>query len=492
MNTLIALPLLFSLVMSVLAFLIRGRKGLELIGLLGFIILSAMSAFVWWHVYENGVHFLEVGGWPSPYGIVLQADLFSSSINFFISILGLCAYLFSLDEIRPRRSSAGYYSAMFTLTAGANGVLFSGDLFNMYVWIEVLVVSSFLLLSMGQEKKQIKGTLPYVLLNFLGSMVILSSIGLIYGLTGALNFGEISILMDGFGVGASATLGALFISGLGIKCAVFPLFFWLPESYHRPPAAVSAFFSGVVTKVGVCALFKVFALVFYKHFAIFQDLFIWLGVFTMVSGVIGAVALYDVRRVLSYHIISQIGYMIFGLGLFSTKAWGATIFFIIHNILAKSNLFFIGAEIYRLGGSYNLQKSNGLFKNYPFLSLLFFISAFSLTGIPPFSGFWGKLGLVEAGLLSSEYFGTATALLVGLLTTYSMVKIWILGFWKNSNNTLNKQAYRLRRMAPMFILSLISLVIGLWPDALMSLSERGANELLSPKVYQEYIMRKNQ
>ena len=119
MNTLIALPLLFSLVMSVLAFLIRGRKGLELIGLLGFIILSAMSAFVWWHVYKNGVHFLEVGGWPSPYGIVLRADLFSSSINFFTSILGLCAYLFSLDEIRPRRSSAGYYSAMFTLTAGA-------------------------------------------------------------------------------------------------------------------------------------------------------------------------------------------------------------------------------------------------------------------------------------------------------------------------------------------------------------------------------------
>ncbi|MBC76950.1 MAG: Na+/H+ antiporter subunit D [Halobacteriovoraceae bacterium] len=491
MSVLCAIPLFLSLCMSVLAFLLKGDKRFEKIGLLGFAGLVVSSGALLYYSAMNGLLILEIGGWRMPYGISMQVDVFSATINFFISILGLCAYMFSLDEIKEKRSRAGYYSAMFTLFAGANGVLLTGDLFNMYVWVEVLVVSSFLLLSMGQNKKQIKGALPYVLLNFLGSMFILSSIGLIYGLTGALNFAQISLLMDGLGIGPSATFGALFLAGFGIKCAIFPLFFWLPESYHRPPAAVSAFFAGVVTKVGVCALFKVYGLLFYKHMEVFQGALIWIGVFTMVSGVIGAVALYDVRRVLSYHIISQIGYMIFGLGLFGAKAWAASIFFIVHNILAKSNLFFIGAEMNRLGGSYNLQKTRGLYNFYPLISLLFFISAFSLTGIPPFSGFWGKLGLVEAGFEANEYLASSFALLVGLLTTYSMVKIWILGFWETPKSEKcrgPKNKYQMKRIVPIFILSMLSLYIGLWPEMLLSLSKQGSEQLLRPKLYQEQIL----
>ncbi|MCO4754172.1 MAG: hypothetical protein KC478_06805 [Bacteriovoracaceae bacterium] len=489
MNQVVVLPVFIALCFALMMFFFKKHRFAHHIGLLGLGAILAASVWLLYGSYDEGILVAQLGGWRPPYGISFQADVFSSLINVFIAILAICAYVFSMDEIKSYRAHAGYYSAMFTLYAGANGVLFAGDIFNMYVWIEVLVVSSFLLLSMGQDKKQITGALPYVLLNFLGSMFILSTIALLYGLTGALNIAQISIELASVPDVATATFAAMFIVGIGIKSAIFPLFFWLPESYHRPPAAVSAFFAGVVTKVGVCALFKLFGLVFFREMPYFKDILVWIGILTMVTGVLGAVALYDIRRLLSYHIISQIGYMIFGLALFGVKGLSAAIFFIIHNIIAKSNLFFIGAELKRLGGSYNLQKTRALYRAYPFMSILFFISAYSLAGIPPLSGFWGKLGLAQAGIEEGEYFGVAVCFGVGLLTTYSMTKVWILGFWECSDKTCHlTQKYHLKRNVPIFILSAISLYLGLFPTLVLDLSTLAAEQLLSPELYIQKIL----
>jgi len=280
------------------------------------------------------------------------------------------------------------------------------------------------------------GGVKYVTINLLATLLFIAAIGLLYGLTGTLNMADlhrkIPLVADR---GVVTAVAVLFLAAFGIKAAVFPLFFWLPAAYHTPPVSVSAIFAGLLTKVGIYALIRFFTLVFVIDTAYFHLLLLAVAALTMISGVLGAAAQNEFRRILSFHIISQVGYMVLGLALQTRLALAGTVFYLVHHIIVKANLFLVSGVVKQLKGSFELAQLGGIYRRNGWIAVLFFIPAFSLAGFPPLSGFWAKMILIRASLDVHQYWLACVAAVVGLLTVYSMTKIWGEAFWKPAPET---------------------------------------------------------
>jgi multicomponent Na+:H+ antiporter subunit D len=379
---------------------------------------------------------------------------------------------------------------LHVMIMGINGAFLTGDIFNLYVWFEILLMSSFVLMALGSERAQLEGAMKYVTLNLLSSALFLAAVGILYALAGTLNMADLSVRLGQVAEpGLVLTLAMLFLVAFGIKAAMFPLFAWLPASYHTPPAAVSAIFAGLLTKVGVYALIRVFTLLFVQDVAYTHTIILVLAGATMVTGVLGAAAQNEFRRILSFHIVSQIGYMLMGLAIFTPLALAGAVFYIIHHIIVKTNLFLVSGLVRRLRGSYELNSLGGVYRLYPLLAALFLVPAFSLAGFPPLSGFWAKYTLVQAGLDAGHYVIVGVALAVSLLTIYSMTKIWAEVFWKEA--PAEPPAPDTRgiglMVAPVAALALITVTIGLGAQPFYELALRAAEQLADPSQYVQAV-----
>jgi multicomponent Na+:H+ antiporter subunit D len=430
MNVPFAAPLIIPLAIAIAGLGMRGHRGQGVLAVVGALLLTLAAGWLTWDVWANGVQVVQAGSWPAPFGISLVADLFAAIMVSLAAVIGLAAVVYSTATIDETRERQGYYPLVFILLMGVCGAFLTGDLFNLYVWFEVLLIASFVLLVLGGGPPQMEGALKYVLMNLVASLLFLSAVGLLYGAVGTLNMADLSQKLQGDNSAYVTAVAMLLLLAFGIKSAMFPLFFWLPASYHTAPAAVAALFAGLLTKVGVYALIRVFTLVFSEDTGHVGSLLLWGSVLTMVVGVLGAVSHNDIKRILSFHIISQIGYMTLGLALFTSAALAASVFYIGHHIIVKANLFLVAGIIRRVGGTYSLTGLGGLMRSRPLLAVLFFIPAFSLGGIPPLSGFVAKFALVRATFQAEEYVAGGVALAVGLLTLLSMSKIWSEAFMK--------------------------------------------------------------
>jgi multicomponent Na+:H+ antiporter subunit D len=365
-----------------------------------------------------------------------------------------------------------------------------------------MLIASLVLLALGGERGQLEGAIKYVTLNLISSVIFLTAVGLLYGMTGTLNMADLSQkLADVDQPGLVTTVSMLFMVSFGVKAAVFPAFFWLPASYHTPPVAVSAIFAGLLTKVGVYALFRVFTLIFVHDPGYTHTIILIVAGLSMITGVLGAVAQDEFRRILAFHIVSQIGYMLMGLGLFTTLGLAGGIFYIIHHIVAKTNLFLCSGLANRLKGSYELKRLGGLYHAYPAVSAMFMISALALAGIPPFSGFFAKLALVRAGVAIDQYLIVAAAAVVSVLTLFSMVKIWNEAFWKpqpqeyaavapdaGANPISMTTRPMLTLLLPVASLALLSIIIGFGAGFVFDLSYEAAEQLLDPSLYVNAVL----
>jgi multicomponent Na+:H+ antiporter subunit D len=489
----VVLPIIIPLAAAAASLLAWHSRNLQrLFGIMGTSALLLASILLLSEVLRNGILVVPVGNWPPPFDITLVADLFSAIMVLMAGIMGLAVSVYSLFSIDHQREKFGYYPLLNILLMGVCGAFLTGDIFNLYVWYEVMLIASFVLISLGGERLQIAGAIKYVTLNLMASALFLAAVGLLYGMVGTLNLADLSQKLNAVDEpGIYLTLAMLFLVSFGIKSAIFPLFFWLPASYHTPPVAVTAIFSGLLTKVGVYSLIRVFTLLFVQDAAYTHTLLLVLAGLTMITGVLGAVAQYEFRRLLSFHIISQIGYLIMGLGLFSASALAAGIFFMVHVILAKSTLFLISGVVQSRQGTFELKQLGGLYHTSPLLSILFLIPALSLAGIPPLSGFFAKLALIKAGLELQQYSIVAVALGVSVLTLYSMIKIWTEAFWKplpEPAAAKGAAAYRSGQkrdlqMVPVIILVGLSLALGLAAEPFFALSLQAAEQLLDPSSY---------
>jgi multicomponent Na+:H+ antiporter subunit D len=496
------LPLLIPMLTAVLALMafrsLRWQRGISLAGSLA-LLLAALGLL--WTVHEQGIRALQVGNWPAPFGITLVADLLSAVMLTLAGLVALVTTIYSFASMDRRREALGYYPLFHFLLMGVCGAFLTGDLFNLYVWFEVMLMSSFVLLALGGERQQMEGAFKYVTLNLLSSALFLAAVGITYGLAGTLNMADLGRKFanpDSLQIsGILTTVAMLFLVAFGIKAAIFPLFFWLPASYHTPPVAVSALFSGLLTKVGVYAIVRVFTLIFVHDTPYTHTLLLVLGGLTMVTGVLGAVAQTDVRRLLSFHIISQIGYLLMGLGLFAATSLAAVVYFVFHVSVAKTALFLVSGVVDRLQGTYDLKKLGGLYRARPLLAVLFLVPALSLAGLPPLSGFFAKLGLVVAGLQGGQGTIVAVALAVSLLTLFSMIKIWNEAFWKpqpdQQSPAPNVSAHlQISRAAlwlvPIALLGLVNILMGFFANETFGLALTAGEQLVNPETYIQAVL----
>jgi multicomponent Na+:H+ antiporter subunit D len=427
-------------------------------------------------------------GWPAPFGICLVADYLSAVMVLITAVINTAVMAYACHDIGPGQVRTGFYSFMQMLTAAVCGAFLTGDLFNLYVWFEVMLMASFGLLVMGRSPGRLTGGVKYVTVNLISTLFFITAIGLIYGLTGTLNMADLHAKAAGVENTALLTAAAMLLMvAFGIKAALFPLFFWLPAAYHTLPVSVSAFFAGMLSKVGVYALIRMFTLVFTSSTGVTHATLLVVAALTMLFGVVGAASQMEVRRILSFHIISQVGYMVLGLALFTPLALAAAIVYLIHHIIVKANLFLVSGLVSYAGGSFNLKSIGGLYKTNGLLAVGFIIPAFALAGFPPLSGFWAKLLIIKACLESQQYLLALLSAVVGLLTIFSMIKIWTEAFWKPAPAEVNgsrvKHPLSPWMLAPVLSLALVTVLLGLFMEPMIQFSMVAAGHLMDPKVY---------
>ena len=487
MNGWLVAPIIAPFAAAALALLGRRRPLFQHVSALAVAAIH-LTAGGWllYQVHHHGIAVLHVGAWPAPFGIALVADHLSALMVLITGVVYGAVVVYSRAEISADDIRRGYYPLLHILVGGISGAFLTGDLFNLYVWFEVMLMASFALLVLGRTRAQIKGGVTYVVINLFATLLFLTGLGLVYGMTGTLNMAHLHLKLRAVAnPGQVAALSMLFLTAFGIKSGLFPLFFWLPASYHTPPVAVSAIFSGLLTKVGVYALIRTFTLLFPFDDNGVRELVLAAAALTMITGVLGAAAQSDIRRILSFHIISQVGYMILGLGLFTPLALAGAVFYLLHHIVVKANLFLISGLIRQRGGSFALKRIGGMYAR-GLLPLLFLIPAFSLAGFPPLSGFWAKMILIRSSLDSGQFALAGIAAAVGLLTVYSMTKIWNEAFWKpmpTTETAIVQNRVSIWMTAPVVALVLLTVCIGFWPEPFVQLARTASEELLDPMAY---------
>ena len=503
MNLLLVLPILIPFFAAAAGLVAWQRLQLQrALGLAGSAGLLAVAILLVLAVGRNGIQVTHIGSWPAPFGITLVADRLGAIMVLLGGIAGFAVAVYSCANIDQENQSFAYFPLLNILLMGVSAAFLTGDIFNLYVWFEVLLISSFVLLALGAKRPQLEGAIKYMMLNVLASFLFLIGCGILYGAVGTLNMADAAQKLRALdNPHLVTTISMVFLIAFGIKAAVFPLFFWLPASYHTPPAAVSAIFAGMLTKVGVYALIRVFTLMFVQDEVMLNRLFLVVASLTMITGVLGAVAQNEFRRILSFHIISQIGYMILGLGIHTPLGIAGSVFYIAHHIIVKTNLFLVSGIAHSLRGTYDLARLGGLYRDCGWLAILFAVPALSLAGIPPLSGFVAKLILIRAGFEAGNYVATAVAIAVSLLTLYSMAKIWNAAFWKPDPPGEKRvelfggedvpgvtRSELAQLVVPSALLACLTVAIGLGAGPLLDWSQEAAHELLDREAYIEAVL----
>jgi len=385
--------------------------------------------------WDTGAVAVYLGGWEAPWGIAMVVDRFSALMLVISSAIVLAVLLYASAQGITDQDQGGpvsiFHPTFLILVAGVSNAFLAGDLFNLYVGFEILLTASYVLLTLGGTGPRVRAGITYVVVSVISSVIFLIAIAMIYGATGTVNMADLAVKLAQLDPDVQMVLHVMLLVGFGIKAAVFPLSFWLPDSYPTAPAPVTAVFAGLLTKVGVYAIVRTETLLFPGDRV--NSLLMWVALLTMVVGILGALAQNDIKRVLSFTLVSHIGYMVFGLGMSTVLGLGATIFYVVHHITVQTSLFLVTGLIEQRAGSANVDRLGGLARISPLIAVLFFLPAMNLAGIPPFSGFLGKVGLLQAGVELQT--PLAWALVVGsvvtsLLTLLVMVRVWTRAFWR--------------------------------------------------------------
>jgi multicomponent Na+:H+ antiporter subunit D len=431
-----------------------------------------------------------LGNWRAPFGIVLVADRLAVIMLLLAAGTGLAVLLYHAAEPDPEPERLYFFPLFQFLLMGLNGAFVTGDLFNLFVFFEVLLIASYGLVTLGASARQLRAGMQFVVLNLLSSALFLFGVGVLYGLTGTLNMADLVVKVAAVPASDAGLLRVAMMCLLVVfaaKAALLPLAFWLPDAYPTPPAAISAMFGGIATKVGVYALLRVFTTVFTDVRGPGAEVLIALGTMSMLVGVLGAVAQTELRRLLSFHILSQIGYLVFGIGLFTVGGVAAAIFYMVHYTIVKCALFLVGGVAERLGGARDLKKLGGLAHLSPALATLFLIAGISLAGLPPTSGFFSKYLLAAAGLAAGRYLGVTVAFVAGILTLFSMMKIWTMAFWGEPVRAAPRPPGRALLAAAGLLVS-FSITLALGADPLHRHAQATARQVLDAPAYAAAVL----
>ena len=471
------------------ALLLMYRKNTALqprLGIAALAVLVLNNAMLLSRVLDQGTVVMTMGRWLPPFGITFTVDLLGAIFALTGAVVALAGGIYAAATLSSTDRRYGFYPFLLLMLGGVSGAFVTGDIFNLYVWFEVLLIASFGLLILGSEPEQIDGAVKYAFLNLVGTTLFLITTGLLYGAFGTLNMADIARKVPQLQNTAPVyTFAILYFLAFGMKAAAFPANFWLPASYHTPRIVVSALFAGLLTKVGVYALLRVLVTIMPMQRDIIAELIAWVAVATMLLGAVGALAQNDLRRLLGFTVISGIGTMLAGLALASPLALSGAIFYAVHSMIVMTALYCLAGMMIRLGGTHDLHDGGGLYAARPALAAMALVLFFAVSGLPPFSGLWPKVMLVKASLDVGAWWVAAGILVTGFLTTIVFGRVFLLMFWRPVQPAGEELAPKADNaaFAATAALCAIAILLGVYPEPAMRVTGAAAAALLDAPGY---------
>ena len=485
MNNWVVLPIVMPVISGMIMVIFKNNIWLHrFLSLLTLGLIGIVSVLLLEQIETGGIQTLYLGGWQAPFGITLVADMFAVLLVLVGAVVTFCCLCYAFSSIEKDRERHYFYSLCLFLIAGVNGSFLTGDIFNLFVCFEVMLVASYVLISIGGTRIQLRESFKYILINMLSSTLFLVAIAYLYSLMGTLNLAHLSVRVADVGQGGViAAVALLFLIVFSIKAGLF-LFFWLPGSYGAAPTAIAAIFASLLTKVGIYAIIRLFSLVFY-HEPAFTHLFIGvLAGVTMVLGAMGAVAYWDIKRIITYNVVVGIGFILAGFASFTLVGMRGSMYYLLHDMIIKALIILLGGTIIHLTGTGRLRNMSGLIHLHPRLGWMFFIAALSLAGVPPLSGFPGKV-FITAGTFEAGYFWLGgIGLFTSLLVLYSIMKIFMSVFWGYTNLAKDNEKGTAKGLLPsMAFLTVLTIALGLGVEGIHSYVDLAVEGLLNPQAY---------
>jgi multicomponent Na+:H+ antiporter subunit D len=490
-SNLVVLPIVIPLLAAVIAIFLH-RK-LPIVRIFTQVVIAinlCVVTFILFYVNQNGTVVLEAGDWVAPFGIVFVGDLLSLSLVLTTNIVAFACSLYAPKSLDEDKEEFYFYTFFLLLITGVSGAFMTGDLFNLFVFFEVLLMASYGLIILGGERVQLRESIKYVLINLFSSMLFVTTVAFLYSVVGTVNMAQIAerVAEDGQS-GILTGIAILLFFVFGTKAALFPLYYWLPKPYIVPNPVISALFGALLTKVGIYSILRVFTTIFPHEESVFQ-FFIWIAALTLIFGTIGALSTNNIKLIIAYNIIPAIGFMLLGIGVFNATGFSGSVYYLIQDMLIKAALFLLVGAISYLAGTSDLRKIHGFIHHYPLLGWLFFISAFVLAGIPPFSGFIGKLLLIQGAFESGEIVVALIGLGASLLILLSVMKIFIRGFWGEKDDSIVPDHKKARGfIIPIAFLLFFNVLLGVGAEWFYPSIESIGNYLLDPTSYIQTVLK---
>lgn len=490
MNNIVVLPMALPILIGTVLIFLNRRIVLQRI--ITFVLLGiniTVAIVLLNQVLGEGIQTIHFGGWLPPFGISFVADSFAVLLVLTANIVTAVCLMFAAGTIGERREKLYFYPFVLFLLGGVNGSFLTGDLFNLFVTFEVMLLASYALITLGGTNAQLKASIKYIAINVVSSSFFLIAIAYLYGLTGTLNLADLSEKIAEVGQTPILTvISLLFLLVFSIKSGLL-LYQWLPSSYSTPPTAIAALFGALLTKVGVYALFRIFTLLFYHEPETTHVIIGIMAGVTIIGGCIGALAYNNIRQIVSYNVIIAIGFMLIGLAVMSVTAYEGAIYYLIHDMLMKALLFLLAGAMISVAGADKLDEISGLIRNYPILGWFFFISVLSLTGIPPLSGFIGKVLIGEAAIAGGSYVLLGVGFFSGLIVLYSLMRVFMNCFWGETLiDEEEQEPFKKAYVVPGAILVLLTFAIGIGAEGLAPYVKDAANTLANPSIYIQAVL----
>ncbi len=500
---LLSLPIVLPLLGAAASMLLRRRTAQRVIGIGVLVVLLVDGLLLLARVDADGPLAVQAGDWAAPWGITLVADRFSALLLPVSVVVLLVVLVYALGQgtaesggstADQRLVRVVFHPAYLVLACGVCFAFLTGDLFNLFVAFEVMLTASYVLITLGTGPRGVRSAMTYVVVSLLASALFVATVGLVYAATGTVNLADLRGALGELPDGVRLSLSLLLLVVFGIKAALFPLYFWLPDSYPVAPAPVTAVFAGLLTKVGVYAVIRTQTLLFPEDTAVMGPVLIVVAGLTLVFGILGAIAQNEIKRVLSFTIVSHIGFMVMGLGFFTLAGVAGAVLYVVHHIVIQTTLFCVEGLVERLAGTGEMDRISGLAHRSPLIAALFALPALSLAGIPPFSGFVAKLALLQAGSSVGSWVIVGVAVATSLLTLYAMATVWGSAFWgrpttpvedPDPGDTLDVgvRVVPATMTAATAAVVVVGLAIPLAAGPLYALCARAAADLLSAEPY---------
>lgn len=484
----IIVPLFFAIL---LMFAPTQRVYQKIVATIGILSTLSMSVFVLQKVHTDGAQVVTFGSWQAPFGITMVADSVSTLFVTAASLVTLFIIWYSFTAIDREREGNYYYAVVLLMLVGVNGAFTTGDLFNLFVFFEVFLMASYLLSVLGGTKQQLKESLKYMFINVFASALFVIGVAMLYAVVGTLNMADISVRVTQLEQPAIVTaISVVLFIVFAFKAALFPFFFWLPSAYSAPPIPIMALFGALLTKVGVYSILRTYTLLFPLDTTFTHTLLMILGIATMVVGCIGALASWNVVKIIIYNIFIAVGLLIYSISLFNEESFAGMLYYTVHDMLIKAALFLLVGLLVYVTGTQQLRQMGGILTRYPTFAWTFFIAILCIAGIPPFSGFIGKMLIVKGGFASGHIAGSIWVLFSSLIVLWSMIRIFIYAFWSKEGRfeTVSKPTY-VKMLVPTVTLVALCVAYGIFSSIVWPYVQDGAKLLMDPTLYSQFVLK---